>query len=192
MDDYGIYKSTMSKVPIFCKGEMTTKEKVYTYFPNMTDEEFNKHFRPTTEEEIPLKKTLVDAYQASVDSATKEPKQTKERKVSGVLKNMLDNIDEESLAKTREEMQKTPEIAEFDKAIETLIGNIDGDYCVHISSYDDYINKFAPKILAAARKLIASELESMVDTMVSQNGGMCVHYREGVEDVINKIKGESV
>lgn len=116
----------------------------------------------------------------------------KERKVSSVLKNMLDNINEESLAKTREEMQKIPEIAEFDKAIETLIGNIDGDYCVHISSYDDYINKFAPKILAAARKLIASKLESMVDTMVSQNGGMCVHYREGVEDVINKIKGESV
>ena len=258
IDNYGIYKSTMSQVPIFCKGEMTTKEKVYTYFPNMTDEEFNKHFRPATKEDIqkyalenPLvgefdfpdydkpateeettRKTLVEVYQASVDSATKKPEQPKKclftkdhytdeerkelcegcqeecelnkdiepekRKVSSVLKKMLDNLDEESLAKTREEMQKTPEIAEFDKSIETLIGEIDGDYCVYISSYDDYINKFAPKILAAARKLIASEVKSKVDTMLADYqaevgiSNYVLIFKKGIEATIKKIKGESV
>ena len=37
---------------LFLKGERATKEKVFNYIPEMTEEDYNKYFRPATEEEI--------------------------------------------------------------------------------------------------------------------------------------------
>ena len=58
LEDYGSYQNSIfGKLPLFLKGERTTKEKVFSMCSDImcytiTEEEFNKHFRPATEEEI--------------------------------------------------------------------------------------------------------------------------------------------
>lgn len=44
---------------------------------------------------------------------------------------------------------------DFERAIESLIGKIDGDYAIYMHSYDEYIKEFGPVIMKAAEKEIA-------------------------------------
>lgn len=53
LDNVGLYyNNLLGPRPLFLKGERTTKEKVFSYIPDMTEEKYSKLFRPATEEEI--------------------------------------------------------------------------------------------------------------------------------------------
>ena len=53
LENVGVYdNSTFGSVPLFLKGELATKEKVFSYIPDMTEKKYSKLFRPATEEEI--------------------------------------------------------------------------------------------------------------------------------------------
>ena len=55
LDDVGWYDNSLfGKLPIFHKGELATKEKVFFEIPDITEEEYAKYFRPATEKEISI------------------------------------------------------------------------------------------------------------------------------------------
>lgn len=256
LDNYGIYESTMSQVPVFYKGERTTKEKVYTYFPNMTDEEFNKHFRPATEEEIPQTNSTkpynpIKEQRIATDHIESKPEPnkclfTKDHYTDEERKELCDGCQEEcEVSKnipTFKEVERNGkgELTEFEEKLDEIIFNATNMHFFYRKGITIYAKKVAIKLmdiarkqflseyyhnaehyelsstlesrykarfegygdedykmwaaqdaqvaLALARKQIASELESEVDSMVSANGGMCVHYQQGIEDAITKIK----
>ena len=162
MDDYGIYEKTMSQVPIFHKGEKTTKEKVYAYFPNMTDEEFYKHFRPAIEEGI-TRKTPVEVYQASVDSATKEPEQPKD------------------------------ELTDFEKVLAECIhhsqGNVISPEFIALQ-WSDALMAEARKQIASEIDATQMAIEVRITDFKIPTLGAA--YYQGIVNTIKKIKGESV
>lgn len=59
------------------------------------------------------------------------------------------------------------EMTELERELENLIVEIDGDYAVFMSNYDDYIKKYAPSILAAARRQIIDEERSAAEKMLN-------------------------
>ena len=107
---------------------------------------------------------------------------------------------EEEIPHESEELHNKPEskeLTEFEQSVRDVITselcNNFGDVTFGVSISDDEAKMIVRKLLPVARKQIASELESKVDDMVNADGGMCVHYRQGIEDCIKAIdKGDEV
>lgn len=105
------------------------------------------------------------------------------------------------------------ELTEFEKAIASLIEQIDGDYAVFIHSYGEYIKKFAPIIMEAARKEVLKDLpkwklnlsevsnpsyaynivydfESGKDYSCSTRMLECGNYRISISELLDKLPKE--
>ena len=86
-------------------------------------------------------------------------------------------------------------MTEFEKSISELIDEIDGDWAVFMTNPGDYIERFAPKILEAARKQIASEVDADAMCFKFANDKLINHidkvdaYRKGIEDTLKAISG---
>ena len=109
----------------------------------------DKLFRPATPEEIPQEDYH---WNGKIDK----------KEATGVLKEMLDNIDEEELAKTREEMLKESsdgELTEFeDRLGEIMIPTWDiTKECEVCKGTVSDIKKFAKELMDLARKQIVED-----------------------------------
>lgn len=141
-------------------------------------EYFNRIFRPATKEEIPH-----EDYHWNGEIRV--------RKVTGVLKKMLDNIDEEELAKTREEMTKESSDGELTE-LELHFGQfVYGDAWAkrEIDEKEKTFVKLCIRdiILPAARKQLQPEIDAEIEQAYKNQDE--VQYRNGynkcVEDARN-------
>ena len=249
LNDYGHYDNTIiSAVPLFLKGERTTKENVFNMCKDImgyeiTEEEFNENFRPATETEIPqtnstkpynplkeqrvatnhieskpepkkclfTKEEFTDEERKELCGGCQEEcelnknipmfkeverngkDEPKQRKASGVLKKMLDNLDEESLAKTREKMLEETELTDFEKVLAECIHHSQGN----VISPEFIALQWSDALMAEARKQIASEIDAtqmareirITDFKIPTLGAA---YYQGIVNTIKKIKGESI
>ena len=116
------------------------------------------------------------------------------RKVTGVLKKMLDNLDEESLAKTREKMLEETELTDFEKVLAECIHKAQGS----VLSPEWVAITWSNALMAEARKQIASDIKGYIHEIpyIIKDGYIVSeptqYFINGMQYVLNKIEEESV